>query len=111
MDFFRINRTAVVTRPKPALIAWANEIFPEDPVSFEDMDQHDEQDIFLLPDLDGVEEVEAYLKQNVSDLLGALLEDWCMDESDWPSPLDWELFVRFFEYHIETVVVDTVEED
>ena len=111
MDFYQINRTALVVRPKPALIEWANEVFPEQPLDPADMDQHDEGDIFLLPDFDSVELVLQHLQANVEDLLGVLLEGWSVDERDWPAPLDWALFERFYHYHIETAVTDTIEED
>lgn len=111
MDFYRINRTALVVNAKPALIDWANEAFPEQPIAFADRDQHDEGDVFLLPDFDAVEDVLAHLKDNVADLLSVLLEGWTLDESDWPDPLDWALFERFYDYHIETMVTDTIAED
>ena len=111
MDFFHINRNALVLRPRPELIAWANYVFPEDPIRFEDMDQHDEQDILLIPDFDSVEESLEYIRDNCEGILSVLLEDWCLDKADWPSPLDWALFERFYDYQIETSVTDTVEED
>lgn len=111
MDFYRINRTALVVKPKPALIEWANEAFPEQPLDPAQLQQHDEGDIFLLPDFEEVEDILDHLKANVGDLLSVLLEGWSMDEADWPDPLDWGLFERLYDYHVETVVTDTIEED
>lgn len=111
MDFYHINRTAVVVMPKPALFEWANEVFPEQPLDFAELDQHDEGDVFLLPDFESSEEVLEHLQANVADLLSVLLEGWSLDEGDWPQPLDWALFERFYKYHIETMVTDTIEED
>ena len=111
MDFYRINRTALVVKPKPALIEWANEVFPEQPLDPAEMDQHDEGDVFLLPEFDAPEDILEHLKANVEDLLSVLLEGWSMDESDWPEPMDWALFERFYDYHVETAVTDTIEED
>jgi|UPI0005918C8A hypothetical protein len=111
MDFYKINRSALVVKPKPALIEWANDVFPEQPLDYADMDQHDEADIFLLPDFEDVEDILSHLKANVEDLLSVLLEGWSLDESDWPETLDWALFERFYDYHVETMVTDTIEED
>ena len=110
-DFFSINRNALILRPTPALIDWANTVFPEDPIDYDEMDQHDEQDVFLLPDFGSTEETLEWLRENCEDFLAHILEDWCMDKSAWPSPLDWPLFERFFHYSIETSVVDTMDED
>ncbi len=108
-DFFTINRNALITRPKPALIDWVNAIFPDDPASYEELDKHDSQDVFLIPDFDSVEESLEWVRENCEEFLSYLLEDWCADESTWPQPLDWELFERFFEYSVLTAVVDTME--
>ncbi len=111
MEFYQINRCALVTRPTTELYKWANAVFPEHPLDPEKKEQHDEGDVFLLPDFDSVREAEAYLQANIVDLLGVLLEGWSMEEKDWPQPLDWALFERFYDYYIETMVADTVEED
>ncbi|MCO6476573.1 MAG: hypothetical protein J5I94_08120 [Phaeodactylibacter sp.] len=110
-DFYSINRNALIIRPTRAMIDWANAVFPEDPIDYDEMEQHDEQDIFLLPDFDSIEETEEWVQENCEDFLAHVLEDWCMDKTAWPSPLDWALFQRFFEYSIESSVVDTMDED
>ncbi|MCB0592648.1 MAG: hypothetical protein H6557_27995 [Lewinellaceae bacterium] len=110
-EFYSINRNALVIRPSRALIDWANTVFPEDPVDYDDMDQHDEQDVFLLPEFGTAEETLEWLKENCEELLTFVLDDWCMDKSAWPAPLDWALFERFFQYSIETSVVDTMDEE
>ncbi|MCB0589415.1 MAG: hypothetical protein KDD06_29290 [Phaeodactylibacter sp.] len=110
-DFFSINRNALIIRPTRAMIDWANAVFPEDPIDYDEMGQHDEQDVFLLPDFGTAEETEEWLKENCEDFLTYVLEDWCMDKSAWPSPLDWALFRRFFDFAIETSVADTMDED
>ncbi|MCB0556853.1 MAG: hypothetical protein KDD02_25125 [Phaeodactylibacter sp.] len=110
-DFFTINRNALITRPTPALIDWVNSVFPEDPVRFEDLGQHDSQDVFLIPDFDSVEESLEWIRENCEEFLSYSLEDWCTDQSAWPQPLDWPLFEKFFEFSILTAVVDTMEGD
>ncbi|MCO6487439.1 MAG: hypothetical protein J5I98_03425 [Phaeodactylibacter sp.] len=110
-EFYSINRNALIIRPTRAMIDWANTVFPEDPIDYDEMDQHDEQDVFLLPDFETPEETLEWLRENCEDLLGYVLEDWCMDKSAWPAPLDWALFERFFHYSVETSVVDTMDED
>ena len=103
-----INRNALVLRPTKEMIEWANSVFPEDPIDYQDMSQHDEQDVFLLPDFDSTEESLEWVKENCEDFLAFALEDWCMDRNAWPSPMDWALFERFFHYSIESSVIDTM---
>jgi hypothetical protein len=110
-DFFSINRNALVMRAKPELIDWVNSIFPEDPVKYEDLGNHDSLDIFLIPDFDSVDESLEWVKENCEEFLSYALEDWCTDAEAWPQPLEWELMERFFDYSIQTVVVDTMNED
>lgn len=110
-DFYSINRNALIIRPTRAMIDWANTVFPEDPIDYDEMDQHDEQDVFLLPDFETPEETLEWLRENCEDLIAYVLDDWCMDKSAWPAPLDWALFERFFHYSVETSVVDTMDED
>jgi hypothetical protein len=109
-DFFSINRNALIMRPKPALIDWVNSIFPDAPVSYDDLGKHDSLDIFLIPDFDSVDESLEWVKENCEDFLSYALEDWCADEKVWPQPLEWELLESLFDYSIQTVVVDTMDE-
>lgn len=110
-EFYTINRNALIIRPSRAMIEWANTVFPEDPIDYADMGQHDEQDVFLLPDFGSAEEALEWLKENCEDLIAHVLEDWCMDKEAWPAPLNWALFERFFDYSVETSVIDTMNED
>ena len=109
-DFFSINRNALIMRPKPALIDWVNSIFPDAPVDYNDLGKHDSLDIFLIPDFDSVDESLEWVKENCEDFLSYALEDWCTDEKVWPQPLEWELLESLFDYSIQTVVVDTMDE-
>lgn len=75
------------------------------------MDQYDEVDIFLLLDFEDVEDIFFYFKVNVEDFFSVLLEGWSLDESDWLEILDWALFEWFYDYYVEMMVMDIIEED
>lgn len=111
LEFYSINRTALTLRPTPALVEWINRIFPNDPITYEDTLGHDDLDIFLIPNFDDIEEAKAWLQENFEPFLRYALNDWCTDETEWPKPLDWDLFERFLEYSLQTVVVDTMDEE
>ncbi len=111
LEFFSINRTALVIRPTAEMIKWVNSVFPEDPITYKPKAEHDDFDIFLLPDFDSPEDAIKWLKKNYLPFLRYALNDWCTDEATWPQPLNWELFEKFLEYSLQTVVVDTMDEE
>ncbi|MBR9923284.1 MAG: hypothetical protein GYB31_20830 [Bacteroidetes bacterium] len=106
-----INRFALVTKPKPALIQWVNSIYPADPVDIQDLEGHDNLDVFLIPEFTDLEDAEEWLKENYSPILEYLLENWCTDRSAWPAIVDWDLFETFFHYSIDSMVIDTMDEE
>ena len=112
-EFYSINRYALIVRPKKALIDWVNYIFPEDPVDFREIEEepNDGMDVFLIPEFDDIEDALEWLKENHATFLEYSLEAWCTDEADWPSPLNWDLFERFLDYSIQSVVIDVVPEE
>lgn len=111
MDFYKINCMVFVVKFKLVLIEWVNEVFLEQFLDYVDMDQYDEVDIFLLLDFEDVEDVFFYFKVNVEDLFSVLLEGWSLDENDWLEILDWVLFEWFYDYYVEMMVMDIIEED
>ncbi len=108
-EFYTINRNALLARPSAAMLEWVNTLYQEeDPVEYQANPSHDDWDVFLLPEKDDVEESLAYLEQYCEQFLAIMLEDWCMEEEQWPKPLNWELFNKFIEYSVQTLVMDTV---
>ncbi len=110
-EFFSINRSALILKPKQALIDWVNQIFPEEPLEYDFEEQHDSQDIFLIPEVDSVEEGLEWLKENFDYFMQYELDSYCADTSRWPDELDWTLFERFFDYSLQIEVIDTVEDE
>jgi hypothetical protein len=110
-DFYSINRYALIARPTREMIDWVNSIFPEEPTIYDEKEVHDTYDVFLIPEFADAEDALEWLKENFEPFLRYALEDWCTDESAWPAPLDWELFENFLEFSIQSMVVDTVEDD
>lgn len=112
-DFFSINRYALITRPSSELIKWVNTVFPDDPVAYAEIEgeQHDQMDVFLIPEFDDVEGALGWVRENCATFLEQILDSWCTDEDTWPESLDWALFERFVDYSIQSVVTDTVDEE
>lgn len=112
-DFYSINRFALIVRPKEALISWVNAVSPGDPINYADIEteQHDQIDVFLIPEFDDVEDALIWLKENCEDFLEQILESWCTNDDVWPEDLNWALFERFVDYSIQSMVTDTVDEE
>lgn len=113
LPFYTINRYALLLRPSEALVQWVNAIFPDDPIVYEQKMLHDNTDIYLIPEMDSIEEAEVWLKENYLEILENILEDWCEDTDEWPEKLNWEAFEKLVEYTLQANIVDVVsaEED
>ena len=111
MELYDINRNALIVKPSRALIDWVNQLYPEDPIDFDNMDQHDSADVYLIPEFDDVEDAQGWLRQNYQPILESVLEEHVLDDEEWPQPLDFSLFERFCDYSVQSVVIDTVDED
>ncbi len=108
--FHNINRDIIIITPKLELLDWVNEIFPDVPKSsIKDITGHDKSNVYLVEELDYPEETVAYLQQNIEKYLEYELMDWCIDKSLWPRKLDWQLFTSWFDFSIQTVVMDTLK--
>ncbi len=110
-DFFAINRYALIVRPRQALLDWVNAIFPEDPVTLSDHKKHDALNVYLIPQFNAPEEALEWLKEHYEPFLKFELEEWCTDPEEWPRPLNWALFERFLDFTVESMVIDSVDED
>lgn len=67
----------------------------------------DDRNVYLLSP-DELEDAEAWISSNFETLLDFELEDWTQDRSLWPQGIDRELFDRFFDIELHSVVIDTV---
>lgn len=110
-DFYSINRSILLLHPTQALIDWVNQTFSSEGSPYELNEKHDNYDVFLLPELDTIEEALEWLQLNYLDFLEYELDTFCTDSSLWPQPLDWELFEKFFDYSIQLEAIDTVEDE
>jgi len=101
-----INRDALIIIPKQPLLDWVNYIYPEAPVTLESLGKHDHGNVYLIPETDHPDDALNYLRENLELYFETELFDWCTDDKLWPKPLTWDLFERWFDYSIQSVVVD-----
>ncbi len=111
LPFYTINRYALLLKPSQELVKWVNTIFPDDPIVYEPKMLHDNTDIYLIPEMDSVEDAQIWLKEHFLEFFENVLEDWCEDTNEWPEKLDWNAFENLIEYTFQTNIIDVVTEE
>jgi hypothetical protein len=106
-----VNRDVLILFPKQPLFDWANYIFPDEKMKCPKPMEHDEGDVFLIPEFTHPDDAIEYVKENFIEFFEQELFDWTTDENLWPDNLTWELFENWFHYSIQSVVMDTLDEE
>lgn len=104
--FTPMDRYALLIAPSKELLGWVNNIFPDDPLQFEEIQGHDSKDVFLIDEFGSTLEAEEWLQENFLMFLENTLFSWVENEDLWPKELNWETFQRFIDYEIHSVVYD-----
>lgn len=108
---YSINRSVLIVRPRQPLYDWLKTLAPEAPELEELPPDHDDADVFLIPDFLLSEQAEEWLKENVSYFSSMLFSQWWEEEEQWPSNRDWKTFNKYFSYNIQTQVRDVIDDD
>lgn len=106
-----VNRCAMIVFPKSPVYDWVNRIFPDDPIEPGDPYDHDEGTVFLIPEIESVEEFEEWIYENYRVFFEGLLEEWCVDETLWPKDLSFDTFKDWYHINFQTLVYDTLEDE
>ncbi|MFK7936207.1 MAG: plasmid pRiA4b ORF-3 family protein [Saprospiraceae bacterium] len=108
---YSINRSVLIVRPKQALYDWLKKLAPEAPEMEELPPDHDDADVFLIPDFLLSEQAEEWLKANVSYFSEMLFSQWWEEEEQWPKNRNWETFNKYFSFNIQTQVRDMLDDN
>ena len=103
-----IQRSALMLKAKAEFLLWiksSDETGDLEELTLEQLDE--DRNVYLLH-TDELEDVEGWLKRNFETLLEFELEDWTQDQTQWPEELSRDLFDRFFDVEVHSVVIDTV---
>ena len=103
-----LNRSAIILIPKQPYADWANALDTDGP-RFELSEQDDHLTVFLGPERDTIEEIHRFVDKHFAYFFEALLEDWSLDESQWPARRTRRMFHEWFDVRIHTMVEDTVD--
>lgn len=106
-----INRDALILFPKQPLYDWVNYVSPDYKMKCPKPLAHDEGEVYLIPEFDHPDETIEFLKDYFIEVFEHQLFSWVTDERLWPEALTWELFNSWFHYSIQSMVLDTLDEE
>lgn len=102
-----INRNAVIITPKQALLDWVSSQHKKGgSIKLSDVG-HDESNVYLIPEMECIEDNLMYLNDNYRVYFEDMLREWVEDKSLWPKKLTWTLFTEWFSFSVQSVVIDT----
>lgn len=102
-----LNRSALSVRPTRHFVDWINELEPtmgHDDLTLDDVER--ESTIYLIPEMDTPETLEAFVHERYAAILETELRAWEEDERQWPERLDWALFQRFLQIEHSYLAID-----
>ena len=106
-----VERDAVIVRAKQPFLEWLQSI-PE--IDVEDLTLEElnvEATILLIPEMETMDAVNAYLRPGKVAIMEQELEDWCPDKDVWPRPRTANLFDEWFTLDYHSFILDTVYDD
>lgn len=103
-----LNRSAILVIPKRPYADWANSLDADGP-RFQVSEANDDLTVFLGPDLDAVEEIEAFVIKHFAFFFEYWLSGWSTDPAQWPKRRTRRMFREWFEVRIHTMVEDVVD--
>ena len=105
-----LNRAAIIVRPAQPMIDWIRQVDLDmgmKPVKVEEL--HDFSNIYLIPEVETVEEATAYLQKRVERLFTEELSGWFTDPALWPKR-DWKTFSKWMSWEFHEMVFDLERE-
>ncbi len=96
-----INRNAIIIKPLQPLLDLANTLYPNSPIDKQDIK---ESNIYLVNE--DIEDIEQWLKKNFDAIFTKELNDWHIDEQDWPKKRSYKMFTQWFQVETSTMVYD-----
>ena|SRR5690606_14041552 len=101
-----INRNAIVVKTKQPFLDWVNSLTPDDPTT-----GNEEGNIYLIKEKDNNEAIARWLSRNFDKIFVNELNDWWVDEKDWPKKRTFKIFKEWFDFEIHSMVLDMEDED
>ncbi len=108
---YMINRAVAVIKPKQPFVDWINS--HPDSAGFTTSLEEARQDCtaYLLPDYDEDSEAKSFIKDLSADIFEIELDSWYHDETTWPRKRDFQIFQKWFDVEIHSMVIDPYENE
>ncbi len=106
-----INRNAVIITPKQALLDWVSSVYGKGGSIEISEDGHDESNVYLIPEMECIEDNLMYINDNYRIYFEDMLKEWVEDTNLWPQKLTWTLFTEWFSFSVQSVIIDTGFDD
>jgi hypothetical protein len=97
-----INRNAIIVRPQKPYFEWVNSLNDE----YSMVDERDENNIYLIREMNSNEEILRWVKRNFDKLFVNELNDWCTDEGLWPKKRTFAMFSKWFQVEVASMILD-----
>ena len=110
-EFYTINRYVLLIRPGAAMIDWINSVYPEAKLAYEDCMKDDNTTVYLIPEMNDLEDAFDWLQDNYLAFFENTLEELYDNPDEWPEVMDWDAFERMVDFTIQTEVLDIVSEE
>lgn len=95
-----IDRIALIVKPLQPYLDWTNNLFSTSSA------KHKLKDLNTYLISDEVEEIDAWLKRNFDKIFNNELAEWDQDEKKWPAARTYQLFKKWFEVSMSSMVFD-----
>lgn len=106
-----LNRSAIILKLKQPALDWINSADIEVDHKITNLEQANyESTVYLIPD-EVADNPMPWLTKNFDVLFTNELWNWYTEESMWPQNRTLDLFVKWFDYEIDSVVVDLVDDE
>lgn len=104
-----INRFAAILRAKQPFIDWVN-AQPEATKKYSAEEVREEPVVYLIPQHETNMEAMAWIFDEFDYFFEDQLEAWWTDEGGWPQDRTAEMFKKWFEVEVFSIVEDAVDE-
>jgi hypothetical protein len=105
-----INRAVAIIKPRQPYLDWAKSIpGPADDVTLDEM--RTDCTAILIPDFDDPAETEVFITAMAAELFEMELDAWDHDPESWPDNRDYEMFRRWFDVEIHSMVLDAPDDE
>lgn len=97
-----INRSAIILKPQQPFIDWCLQLNTDSVLMFEE--DFKKTNVYLIDE--NIGDIEKWLKKKFDAFFMMELEQWSVDEKQWPQKRNFKMFNQWFAFEISEMVYD-----